>query len=129
MRDSVDFRGRRVLVVEDDALVAMLLESMLADLDCEVIGPLPTLAAAMGFLEGEAQAATTVDVGVLDLNLDGQASYPVADALRARGVPVIFCTGYGDGALRTADAGTPILKKPYRASELAAVLAKVLAPA
>jgi CheY-like chemotaxis protein len=129
MGDTTNIRGRRVLVVEDDALVAMLLDSMLSDLDCEVVGPFSTLSAALAFLEGDAVTAAPADVAVLDLNLDGEPSYPVADALRARGVPLIFCTGYGDADLRTADAGTPLLNKPYRASDLAAVLATVLAPA
>lgn len=127
MRDPSKIQGRRVLVVEDDPLVAMLIESMLADLECEVVGPLPTLTAALAFLDEGREVA--VDVAVLDLNLDGEPSYPIADALRARGVPVIFCTGYGDGSLRQADHGTPMLNKPYRAADLAAILAETLAPA
>lgn len=118
-------KGRRVLVVEDEALIAMLLETMLEDLECVVLGPAQTVAAALDLLGSGSQ----IDVALLDFNLGGQPSYPVADALRARGVPVIFCTGYGDLALRQADQGSAVLCKPYRAADLSAALAAAFAPA
>jgi CheY-like chemotaxis protein len=118
-------RGRRVLVVEDESLIAMFVQTMLTDLGCEVLGPVYDLSAALDFVA----TPTHIDVAVLDLNLDGEPAYPVVDALRARGVPVIFCTGYGDTGLRASDQGCPVLRKPYRAAELPRVLAEALAMA
>jgi CheY-like chemotaxis protein len=118
MEDGEALKGRRVLVVEDEMMIAMLVEDMLADLGCSVVGPAHGLAAAMDLANG----AGELDVALLDVNLAGQAVFPVADALRARGVPIIFCTGYGDAGLREADRGAPVLQKPYRARDLADTL-------
>jgi CheY-like chemotaxis protein len=118
-------RGRRVLVVEDESLLAMFVQTMLTDLGCEVLGPIHGLGEALDFVATRA----AIDVAVLDLNLDGVAAYPVADALRAQGVPIIFSTGYGDIGLRASDQGCPVLRKPYRAAELPRVLAEALAMA
>jgi CheY-like chemotaxis protein len=118
MEDGEALKGRRVLVVEDEMMIAMLVEDMLADLGCSVVGPAHGLAAAMDL----ANDAEDLDVALLDVNLAGQAVFPVADALRARGVPIIFCTGYGDAGLREADRGAPVLQKPYRARDLADTL-------
>ena len=97
----------------------MFVQTMLADLGCEVLGPIHAVGEALDFV------ATTapIDVAVLDLNLDGEPAYPIVDALRARGVPIVFCTGYGETGLRASDQGSPVLRKPYRAAELPRVLA------
>jgi CheY-like chemotaxis protein len=118
-------RGRRVLVVEDDSLLAMFVQTMLTDLGCEVLGPIHGLSEALDFVATQ----TPIDVAVLDLNLDGEPIYPVIDALRAQGVPIIFCSGYGDTALRASDQGSLVLRKPYRVAELPRVLAEALAAA
>jgi CheY-like chemotaxis protein len=89
--------GRRVLVVEDETMVAWLLEDMLADLGCAVVGPAAHVNQALAMLDAEA-----LDAAVLDINLNGQKSYPVADALAARGVPFVFSTGYNKDSLPTA---------------------------
>ena len=81
--------GRRVLVMEDEMLVAWALEDMLADLGCIVVGPAARVDKALALLHAEA-----VDLAMLDVNLNGQRSYPVADALAAKGVPFVFLTGY-----------------------------------
>lgn len=120
-----EMRGRRVLVVEDESLIAMFVQTMLTDLGCEVLGPIHAIGAALDFVA----TRTPIDVAVLDLNLDGEPAYPVVDALRARGVPIIFCTGYGETGLRASDQGSPVLRKPYRAAELPRVLAEALAMA
>ena len=86
--------GRRVLVVEDETMVAWLLEDMLADLGCAVVGPAARVNQALAMLDAEA-----IDAAVLDVNLNGQMSYPVADALAARGVPFVFSTGYNKDSL------------------------------
>ena len=82
--------GRRILVIEDEMMVAMLLKDILVDLGCTVLGPAARVEQALAMIE----AAGALDAAVLDINLNGQKSYPVADALAARGVPFIFATGY-----------------------------------
>lgn len=118
---SHTLQGRRILIVEDEAMIAMLVEDMLADLGCAVIGPAHDLGSALALAE-----EATIDAAVLDVNLGGQTSFAVADALRRRGAPVIFATGYGEAGLRPGDAGAPVLRKPYRARDLEAALRKVL---
>ncbi|HEY5107479.1 MAG TPA: response regulator [Caulobacteraceae bacterium] len=115
-------RGRRVLVVEDEMMIAMLVEDMLADLGCVVVGPAHRLEDALELVRLE----PGFDVALLDVNLGGQPVYPLADALRAKGVPAIFATGYADAGLREVDRGSPVLQKPFRASELATALSEAL---
>ena len=86
--------GRRVLVIEDDMMVVMLLEDMLANLGCEVVGPAARVNQALAMIDAEA-----IDAAVLDVNLNGKKSYPIADALVARGVPFVFSTGYDKDTL------------------------------
>jgi len=105
--------GRRILVVEDEMLVSMLLEDMLADFGCRVVGPAPTIAEAMPLASG-----AEIDAAVLDLNLGGDPIFPVADALKARGVPFVFASGYGSGGLSEAHRGAPMLQKPFRQADL-----------
>ena len=111
-------KGRRVLVVEDEAMIAMLVEDMLADLGCVVVGPAHDLDAAMALAAG----AEAIDVALLDVNLAGKPVFALADALRERGVPLVFATGYGEGGLREIDAGAPVLQKPFRTADLAHAL-------
>lgn len=85
---SLQLKGLRVLVVEDEALVALQLEDMLADLGCAIIGPASRVCQALDLLGGQ-----RVDAAVLDLNVAGELVYPVADALASRGLPYIFATG------------------------------------
>jgi CheY-like chemotaxis protein len=122
MDENEALRGRRVLVVEDEAMIAMLVEDMLADLGCVVVGPANRLEEAMELLASDA----AVDVALLDVNLAGQPVFTLADALRARHIPAIFATGYGEVGLREVDRGAPVLHKPFRATELASALAEAL---
>ena len=115
--------GRRVLVVEDEMIVAWLLEDMLADFGCVVVGPAARVEQALAVIDAEA-----IDAAVLDLNLNGQKSYPVADALAARGVPFVFSTGYDKGSLLDGYRSFPVLQKPYHRAELGDTLAKLLTP-
>jgi len=115
--------GRRVLVVEDEMIVAWLLEDMLADFGCVVVGPAARVEQALAVIDAEA-----IDAAVLDLNLNGQKSYPVADALAARGVPFVFSTGYDKGRLLDGYRCFPVLQKPYHRAELGDTLAKLLTP-
>ena len=122
MSESKGLRGRKVLVVEDEGMIALLLEDMLADLGCDVAGSADTVEAALELVQGTA----VIDVALLDVNLAGRPAFAVADALRARETPVIFSTGYGEAGLRPADLGAPVLRKPFRAGELAAALRQAL---
>ncbi len=114
--------GRRVLVVEDETLVAMLVEDTLLDAEALVIGPVATVAEALALLAREPP-----DLAVLDLNLAGETSEPVADALRARGVPFVVASGYGSSGVPAGHAGVPVLAKPYAPEELTAALARLVA--
>ena len=115
-------QGRRVLIVEDELMISMLVEDMLSDLGCTVVGPAHELAAALALANGSEQ----IDAALLDVNLGGQSVFPVADALRARGVPSVFSTGYGEAGLREVDRGAPVLQKPFRAGDLARALHEAL---
>jgi len=117
MQLPLDTGPARVLVVEDEMMVSMLIEDMLADMGCEVVGPASRLDEAM-----ELVGSTELDCAVLDVNLGGQPIFPVAELLAARGVPFVFATGYGDAGLRDIDKGAPVLQKPFRESDLARVL-------
>ena len=117
MPDSANLAGLRVLVVEDEMMVAMLIEDMLSDLGCVVIGPAARLDEALDLAR-----AGEFDCAVLDVNVGGQPIFPVADLLRERGKPFAFATGYGDAGLRDADKGTSVLQKPFREGDLARVL-------
>lgn len=106
---SDGLNGRRVLVVEDESLVAMLLETILEDMGCTPIGPAATVD------EGVEQVSSgqPIDVALLDVNVAGREVFPVAEALRTRGVPIVFSTGYGEAGLPDAWRGTPTLQKPF----------------
>ena len=112
-----DLAGLRVLVVEDEMMVSMLIEDMLTDLGCIVVGPAARLDEAIALAESE-----QIDCAVLDVNLGGQPIFPLADILRAKGAPFAFATGYGDAGLRDVDKGSPVLQKPFRESDLARIL-------
>lgn len=112
--------GRRILVVEDEALVAMLVEDALLEAGAEVIGPAATVAEALSLLrDGEPSAA------VLDLNLAGEASTPIADTLARMGVPFVVATGYGAEGLPAQHAAVPVLAKPYDPEELTMLLQRI----
>ena len=114
--------GLRVLVVEDEMMVSMLIEDMLADLGCTVVGPASRLDEAIALAN-----AAELDCAVLDVNLGGQPIFPLADILHAKGAPFAFATGYGDAGLRDVDRGSPVLQKPFREGDLARVLSQLKA--
>ena len=105
--------GLRVLLVEDEFMVALLLETMLTDLGYQVVGPVARLEKGLEMVEQEA-----IDLAVLDVNINGREVYPIAEALEARGIPFIFATGYGSTGLHPAYSGRPVLQKPYRREHL-----------
>ena len=110
----------RVLVVEDESMVAMLMEDMLADIGHEVGAVASTIDAAM-----EQATSGSFDVAILDVNLDGKPSYSVADVLASRGVPVVFATGYGARAQDHRFATAPVLPKPFAIDSLRTVLSQL----
>ena len=107
----------RVLIVEDEVILAMTLEDMLADLGCSVVGPATSLDGALLLV-----ATADFDAALLDVNLDGRRSDEVADLLRQRGVPFAFITGYGYGAFEPSGGSEPVLSKPCSADSLAVLL-------
>ena len=116
----IDLTGKRILIVEDEPIVAMMVEDMLADLGALAVGPVTSLAGAAQFL-----CDGGFDAAILDLNLNGEGTEGVARALRDRGVPFIFATGYdSSGVMNLGESG--ILQKPYRLEQMAAALARAL---
>ncbi len=111
----------RVLFVEDEAMVSMLIEDMLHDLGVAVVGPVSRVDEALALARN-----VEIEAALLDINIGGQLTYPVAGVLRGRGIPVIFATGYGASALPERYRGTPTLHKPFDQSTFAEVLRDAL---
>lgn len=114
------FNGLRVLVVEDEPVVAMYLEDMLQALGCEIVGPASRLADGLALTAGGG-----FDVAILDINLGGERSTPIAEALQAGSVPFAFASGYGAPPEGFGDE-VPMLEKPYREAEVAEILTVLL---
>jgi CheY-like chemotaxis protein len=110
---TVESAKRRILVVEDEMLIAMLLEDMLAELGHKVAGVMPRVNEALA-----AVSRDDYDLAILDLHLNGQSAFPVADALMARGKPFAFATGYGESGLPDRYRGLPVLQKPFAREDL-----------
>jgi CheY-like chemotaxis protein len=102
--------GLRLLVVEDEAMVAMLVEDMLTDLGCVVAAVAGSVAAAIA-VAGRCDAV--FDGALLDVNLGGEMVFPVADTLAARGVPFLFATGYGRAGIEARFVSAPVISKPF----------------
>ncbi len=113
--------GRRVLVVEDESLVAMLLETILEDMGCTPVGPAATIDDGLVMAESE-----TLDAALLDVNVAGRQVFPVAEALRARGVPFVFSTGYGEGGLPDEWRGQATIQKPFTEAAVRDALMKAM---
>jgi CheY-like chemotaxis protein len=120
---TVALKGVRVLVVEDEYFVAILIEEILESAGCIVTGPIPRLPEAL-----DAVGHDDYDAAVLDVNLAGERINPVADALSERNVPFLFVTGYGANALPSEYAERPHLCKPFRMGDLLCTLSNVVKP-
>lgn len=105
--------ARRILVVEDEMLIGMLLEDMLTDMGHVVVGIVPRVNEALTAVQKEG-----FDLAILDVHLNGQAVFPVAEALIERGIPFVFSTGYGERGLPDQYRGRPILQKPFAKDDL-----------
>lgn len=121
--DAVPLSGLRLLVVEDETMIAMMLEDMLDTLGCVVVDVAGTLSRGLDLANDE---ALSLDGAILDVNLGGEKVYPVAERLAARGVPFIFCTGYGLSGLAADFAHVPTLAKPYMQTDLQDILTSLL---
>ena len=123
MTDRTSLEGMNVLAVEDEMLVAMMLEDILEDAGCDVV--------VAGHLDQAMMLAQEkdLDAAILDENLHGMRSYPVADALSARDIPFIFATGYGETNLRELYPGQVVIAKPYRSLGVIAALKTLISAA
>lgn len=113
--------GRRMLVVEDEMLVLMNIEMAFEDLGCSEIHAAASVADGLALL-----ARHGFDAAIVDVNLGGEKSYPVADALARLGIPFVFSTGYNDHSDRPDLEDRPVLRKPYTRAALIAVFERLL---
>jgi len=118
-----DIAGLRLLVVEDEMLIAMTIEDVLMDLGCAVVGPASSVAKAMELLSDQ-----DIDGAILDLNLKGEQALPVAEALQKRGTPFFFLTGYGSTGTSQDMFDAPTLPKPFDPASLQQLIEDTIAP-
>jgi len=114
--------GRRVLVVEDESLVAMLLETILEDMGCDTVGPAANIDDGLALATDDEH----LDAALLDVNVAGRHVFPVAEALKARGVPFVFSTGYGEGGLPDEWRGQATIQKPFTEAAVRDALFKAM---
>ena len=114
---SSGFAGLRVLVIEDEGPVAMLIEDMLEELGCLIAGSAASVREAM-----ELVRQGGFDFALLDLNLAGERAFPVAEALQGLGVPFAFASGYGALGVGERWATVPVVQKPFQRRDLARIL-------
>jgi CheY-like chemotaxis protein len=114
----------RVLIVEDEAAVSMLIEDMVLEFGTEIVGPAASLEEAMALVRRE-----HIDAAILDVNVRGTMAFEVADAMRQAGIPLIFATGYGKRVIPPRFQDAPILAKPFRYDGLKGALRTALADA
>ena len=120
-----EFQGLRILLVEDDLLIALDMEDVLRDLGCEIVGPFGRLSDAI-----RAAVDVALDGAIIDLNLRGEMSFPLIDTLRAKSVPCLLCSGYADlPEIRSQLGGIPKLGKPCSHAALIAAMRTSFTPA
>jgi two-component SAPR family response regulator len=117
--------GLQILVVEDETLVAVFLEDMLKELECEVVGPAPRLVDALEFLDKKEKE---IDCAILDVNVAGELIYPLAEILTEREVPFLFVTGYSQASVAPEFRHRPMLQKPFLMTELRDLLVDMCPP-
>ncbi|MDR6759548.1 DNA-binding response OmpR family regulator, partial [Mycoplana sp. BE70] len=113
--------GRRILVVEDEALIAMSIEDALVDAGAQVVGPSISVERALKSLQHE-----HVDAIVLDMNLNGTSARPIAEAASKRAIPFLVLSGYGAQAISEIPGNAPVLSKPFDPGELVDVIRKLV---
>jgi len=122
MAPTPDLSGLRVLVLEDEMLVSMLIEDMLTEQHCVIVGPFAAVSEALVAARAEA-----FDFAVLDVNVGGVKAYPVAETLAARGIPFVFLSGYGQSAMPPDRPDWRVCSKPFRDEQLVEIIAQQLA--
>jgi len=122
MTAGKDLNGARVLVLEDEALVSMMIEDMLEELGCTVVGPYARLDEALKRIS----SGGGIDLALLDVNVAGARSYPAAEALTKTQTPFVFSTGYDEGGMPEEWRASPQLRKPFMLGELERVLTAAL---
>lgn len=109
--------GAKVLIVEDESLIAMLVEDMLMELGYEVVG------VASSLKEGETMVTSkTFDAVLLDVSLQGEKSFPIAEMLEKKGIPFVFSSGFDSTEIGANFSSRPLLRKPFKLSELEEIL-------
>lgn len=116
---EASLRDRGILVVEDDYLVAQILVDFLEETGATVVGPIGWVEEALALIEAD---ASQIDAAILDINLHGSRSYPVADALTGRSIPFVFATGYASDALDGPYRSHGRCEKPFDQKALTAAL-------
>lgn len=114
--------GRRILVVEDESLVAMLLETILEDMGAVPVGAISTVDEALEVVADD----PLLDAALLDVNVAGKEVFPVAEALKTKNIPFVFSTGYGEGGLPDHWRGQPTIQKPFTEEAVKSALYKAL---
>ena len=117
------FSGRKVLVLEDEAMVSLLIEDLLLDLGCEVLGPCMRISEANRILDSGA----TPDVALLDVNVAGERSFPLAERLSRANVAILFVTGYDSAGMEPRWRDHPALRKPFTHVDFESMVTKLLA--
>lgn len=113
--------NRRILIVEDEVIIALALEDMLMEIGCDVVGPAFSVSAGQKLAAREA-----MDAAVLDINVGGESSDSVAQTLQSRGIPFLFSTGYGLSAVPNGFEDRLVLQKPYTLETLGRALEQVI---
>ena len=121
-KSTAPLDGLKVLIVEDEFLILLSVEKMLEDLGCDIVASAPRVAKALAMLDTVGAAAA-----VLDVNVAGEPVYPVAEALAARGIPLVFTTGYGDSGIDPPWKDWPIVQKPFSQDQLERALKAAMA--
>jgi|SRR5262245_41353303 len=114
--------ARRVLIVEDETMIAMMVEDFLTELGWDVVGLVGSLDRALAMARD-----AEIDAAVLDVNLNGQLSFAAADILSQRSIPFVFATGYGADGMVRRFANVPILTKPFHRNDLDRALHQAMA--
>jgi CheY-like chemotaxis protein len=122
MKNTARLDGLRLLLVEDEALVAMLIHDIVSDAGALVVGAAPNVEAAISVIESE-----LVDGAILDVNLGGERVDPVADVLSARKIPFLFLTGYGRSGIAERFPTATVVSKPFEDAQFLAIASRVLA--
>ena len=115
-----DLANRRILVVEDETIIAAFIEDILISLGCEIVGPASKLETAIRLAREE-----PCDAAFLDVTIRGGQVFPVAEILRERGIPFVLASGYGEWALPDAFRGNPRLQKPFTSAQLEEALGAI----